>query len=211
MVEAEIIIDKRERKSLVAHELISLGTKIKFEMLPVADYLIGKTAVERKTASDFVSSIVNKRLLRQLEEIKQFKKALLIIEGDLYETDFNENAIRGMLLSIMLDHRIPIVFTSGCDETAKFLSSLVKREGKNRPEIGLKAKKKAYSLAEQQQIIIEGLPSIGPNLARALLKKFKTIRAIANADEEDLQEVEKIGKKKAKIIKNIVEVVYRPG
>ena len=69
---AEIIVDQREKNSLVAHELIHLGARIKFERLPVADYLIGNIAVERKTTSDFISSMINKRLLRQLEEIQQY-------------------------------------------------------------------------------------------------------------------------------------------
>ncbi len=210
MAKAEIIVDKGERKSLVAHELIKLGVRVRFERLPVADYIMGKTAVERKTASDFISSIINKRLFRQLEEIKQFEKALLIIEGDLYETGFNENAIRGMLLSIMLDYNIPVIFTADYDETAAFLASIVKRDGKKKNEIGLRAKKRVHSLSEQQQMIIEGLPSVGPNIAKALLRKFKTIKKLVNANEEELLEVEKIGKKKAKIIKNILEEIYRP-
>lgn len=210
MAKAEIIVDKGERKSLVAHELIKLGVRVRFERLPVADYIMGKTAVERKTASDFISSIINKRLFRQLEEIKQFEKALLIIEGNLYETGFNENAIRGMLLSIMLDYNIPVIFTADYDETAAFLASIVKRDGKKKNEIGLKAKKRVHSLSEQQQMIIEGLPSVGPNIAKALLRKFKTIKKLVNANEEELLEVEKIGKKKAKIIKNILEEIYNP-
>lgn len=210
MAKVDIIVDQRERKSLVANELSDLGVKIRFERLPVADYLVGNVAVERKTASDFVSSIVNKRLVRQLEEMQQFKKALVIVEGDLTETDFNQNALRGMLLSIMLDYNIPVVFTSDCSETAVFLNSLLKRVQRGKVENGLRAKKRVYSIAEQQQMIIEGLPSIGPSLAKALLKEFETIKGIVNAEEEDLQKVEKIGKKKAKIIKKIMGEPYDP-
>ncbi|MBU2497089.1 MAG: hypothetical protein KJ767_03465 [Nanoarchaeota archaeon] len=208
----KILVDKREKNSLVAHEIVNLGGKIEFQRLPIADYIIGEVAIERKTASDFINSMVNKRLFRQIEELKQFKKALVIVEGDLYKTEynnFNPNAIRGMLLSIMLDYEIPVVFTSDYDETAEFIVSLQKRIEKGKTENGLKFKKKAYTMAEQQQIILEGLPSVGPSLAKALLKKFKTVKAIANATEQELAEVEKIGNKKAKIIKNIFEEIYR--
>jgi len=90
------------------------------------------------------------------------------------------------------------------------LNSLLKRVRRGKVENGLKAKKRVYSIAEQQQMIIEGLPSIGPRLAKSLLKKFSTIKEIVNAEEEDLQKVEKIGKKKAKIIKRIMEEAYKP-
>lgn len=206
----KIIVDKREKESLVGHELISMGINVEFQRMPVADYLIGNVAIERKTASDFINSLVNKRLFRQLEELKQFEKAVLIIEGDFDETDMNPNSIKGMLLSIMLDYNTPIAFTKDYQDTAKFLNLLVKRNGKKKNDIGLRAKKKVYSIAEQQQMIIEGLPSVGPSLAKALLKKFKTVKTIANATEEELQKVEKLGKKKAKIIKNILEETYRP-
>ena len=154
--------------------------------------------------------MINKRLLRQLQELRQFDKALLIIEGNLYENEFNPNAIKGMLLSIMLDYKIPIVFTSDYDETAAFILLLTKRLEKGKSEIGLKVKKRTYSLAEQQQLIVEGLPSVGPKLAKALLENFKTVKNLANASEEELQKVKKIGKKKARIIKNILEEEYRP-
>lgn len=205
-----VIVDKREKESLVAHELINLGVDIKFERLPVADYIIGNIAVERKSASDFVSSIVNKRLFRQLEELKQFDKALLVVEGDLYENGFNPNATKGMLLSIMLDYNIPVVFTADYDETAAFLLVLAKRLTKGKTEIGFKVKKKVYSLAEQQQLIIEGLPSVGSKLSKALLQHFGNVKNIVNASEEELRAVEKIGKMKARIIKNVLEETYRP-
>ncbi|HIH33915.1 MAG TPA: hypothetical protein HA282_05485 [Nanoarchaeota archaeon] len=206
---AEIIVDQREKNSLVAHELIHLGARIKFERLPVADYLIGNIAVERKTTSDFISSMINKRLLRQLEEIQQYEKRLLVIEGK-FDREFNKNAIRGMVLSTMLDFSVPVVFTNDYDETAEVLFAIAKRVARGKQEFGLKVKKKTYSLAEQQQLLVEGLPSIGPNLAKALLKEFKTITALVNASLEDLQKVEKIGKKKAEIIKRILEEEYFP-
>lgn len=207
---AEIIVDQREKNSLVAHELVHLGARIRFERLPVADYIIGNIGIERKTASDFISSMINKRLLRQLEEIKQFEKQILIVEGKLSELDFNKNAIRGMLLCTMLDFSVPVIFTNDYDETAEVLYAIAKRAAKGKQEFGLKVKKKTYSIAEQQQLLVEGLPSVGPQLAKALLREFKTITALVNASIEDLQKVEKIGKKKAEIIKRILDEEYFP-
>jgi Fanconi anemia group M protein len=52
------------------------------------------------------------------------------------------------------------------------------------------------------------LPNVGPSLAKELLKKFKTVKKIVNAKEEKLKKVEKIGEKKAKNIRNILDSDY---
>jgi len=103
----KIIVDYREKNSLVISELINLGIEIEFRELKVADYIVKDVAIERKTISDFVSSMINKRLFNQIQELQQYKNRLLIVEGmdeqELYSDDesgVNGNAIRGFLLSI---------------------------------------------------------------------------------------------------------------
>jgi len=103
----KIIVDYREKNCLIPYELIDLGVDVEFRELKIGDYIAGDIIIERKTISDFISSMINKRLLRQLEEISQFPNRLLIIEGieeqELYSDDkqgVQANAIRGFLLSI---------------------------------------------------------------------------------------------------------------
>ena len=124
----QIIADLQEKNSSVISSLIGKGFSVSIEHLKVADYLIGDIAVERKTVNDFVSSMLNKRLLRQLEEIKQYKKRLLVIEGihenELYadgREGIHANAVRGMLLSCIFDYEVPIIMTKTADaaETIK--------------------------------------------------------------------------------------------
>ena len=207
----KIIIDYREKNSLVISELISLGIDTEIKELKVADYIVNGVAVERKTVSDFISSMINRRLINQLEEINQYPERLLIIEGideqELY-TDSEEkigvhpNSIRGFLLSILLKYKVPIIFTKNYQDTARFLSVLAKRKSK---EIPLKANKKTLDKKERLQFIIEGFPGIGPKTAKKLLKKFKTIKNIINATEKELKE---ITGKKATNIQKIIEEKY---
>jgi ERCC4-type nuclease len=206
-----IIVDYRERNSLVISQLVSLGILVEFKNLNVADYLVQGVAIERKTVSDFIASMKNRRLLNQLEELSQYEDRLLIVEGideqDLY-TDSEDwigmhpNSVRGFLLSILLKHKTPIIFTKNHEDTAKFLAVLSKRKPR---ELPLNVKKKALNKKEQLQFIIESFPGIGPKTARKLLKKFRTIQKTINAPEEELREV--IGKK-SKIIKKIIEQKY---
>jgi len=205
-----IIVDYREKNSLVISELISLGIEVEFKELKVADYIAGNIAIERKTVSDFLSSMINKRLLGQLDSLKQYPDNLLIIEGidehELYNdenpagTGINANAIRGFLLSITLRHKIPIIFTKNSEDTAKYISILLNKKEK---EISFNAKKKSRNKKEQLQFIMEGFPGIGPKTAKKLLAEFKTIKNIANASEEELKKC--IGKKAETMIKLINE------
>ena len=75
----KIIVDIREKNSLVASELVSLGCEIEFRHLEVGDYISGNTIIERKTYSDFIGSMINKRLLRQLENLQILENKLKLI------------------------------------------------------------------------------------------------------------------------------------
>src|SRR3989339_307299 len=66
----EIIkIDYREQNSFVPTNLKKLGYEIEFLELKVADYIVKDVAIERKTVSDFLSSMINKRLAHQSKEV----------------------------------------------------------------------------------------------------------------------------------------------
>jgi Fanconi anemia group M protein len=207
----KIIIDYREKNCLVPSSLKRLGFDIEFRELKVGDYLVKDVIIERKTVSDFLSSMLNKRLINQIEELKSYENKLLIIEGlseqEIYSDSnprngINANAIRGFLLSILLKHKIPILFTKNQEDTAKIMSVLSKRKEK---EISIKDKRKGTDSKIQKQLIIEGFPSIGPKTAKKLLEEFKSIKGIINDSEK---EIEKILGKKAQPIKKIIEEDY---
>jgi len=142
--------------------------------------------------------MINHRLINQIEELKQYENKLLLIEGieeqELYndenKTGVHANSIRGFLLSITLKHKIPVIFTKDYKDTAKFISLIA---SKKEQEMTIRANKKSLNNHEQAQFILEGFPGIGPRTAKELLKKFKTLKNIFNATNEELTEV--IGKK----------------
>jgi ERCC4-type nuclease len=194
----KIFVDYREKNSFVSSELIHLGLEIEFRELKVADYLVNNIAIERKTVSDFISSMINKRLSFQLNDLQQYENKLLLIEGleehDLYSDDpergVSPNAVRGFLLSILLKHKIPILFTKDEEDTARFINVLAR---KKETESSLNVTKKSLNKKEQIQFILEGFPGIGPKTAKKLLKEFHSIKGILNVSEEEL--TKSIGKK----------------
>ncbi|MEI6849948.1 MAG: ERCC4 domain-containing protein [archaeon] len=189
----KIIIDNREKNSLVPSELSKLNFELEFKQLEIADYLINNIAIERKTISDLQSSIIDKRIFKQLEELKQYEKSCIIIEGNLENSRkiLSENAIRGFILFCTLDKQIPIIFTQNEKETAQYMDVLARRDPNK--TISLKDKKVSLNKSEQAQYILEGFPNVGPVKAKKLLAKFKSIKNIINSEEKDLEPL--LGKK----------------
>jgi len=205
----KIIVDYREKNSLVAAYLVKQGFEVEFKELKIGDYIVKDIVIERKTVQDFIGSMINHRLINQIEELKQYENKLLIIEGiseqELYRednTNINANAIRGFLLSIILSHKIPVIFSKNSEDTARFINVLSKRKEK---EINLNAKKKTLNRKEQLQFIIESFPGVGPKKAKKLLEKFGSIQNVILASTEDLKEILGV---QAENIREIIERRY---
>jgi len=203
-----IYADSREGNSKVLRELDKLDVVIEVKSLPVADYQVSdEVGIERKTAKDFVGSIIDKRLYKQAKElVENFRKPVIILEGDeLYSSLINPNAIRGAMASIAVDFGIPIIPTRSEEDTAAMVMRIAIREQINdKSTIQVRTEKKPLTLYEQQLYIVESLPNIGPVTAKKLLEEFGSIKNIINTSQSELKSVEGIGDK---IAKGIIEVV----
>lgn len=207
-----VFADTREGNSKVIRHLSEMEIDVKVQAMAVGDYQVSdEVVIERKTAKDFVDSIVDKRLFKQARSLmEEFKRPLIILEGDdLYNGMINPNAIRGSIASIALDFGISIIPTKNAQDTAAMIKRIAIREqsGEKTP-IQIRTDKKPVNLWEQQLFIIESLPNIGPVNAKNLLEHFGTVANIINASESQLQEVEGIGKKTAANIRKVVDSKY---
>lgn len=216
----KIIIDHREKNSGIIEELAK-DNEIEVKQLAIADFVIEgdnsdgekqTIGIERKTKEDFLNSIIDKRLIAQLTFLREnFKHPILIIEGteNLYRMrDFHPNAVRGMLASIAIDFQIPTIYTRNYRDTAKIISVISKRLEKPKKLSSLLLQRKPLTIREQQEMVVGSFPGIGSEISKKILKNFKTIKEFINADTKKLQEVEKIGKKKAQKILEILEKIY---
>ena len=206
-IKTKIVVDNRERNSLVLYCLIENKIKIEMKNLEIGDYLIKDIVIERKSFSDFQSSIIDKRFQNQLENLKKIKRKILLIEGfeDYKNSRINENAIRGALLSVALSYNVPIIFTKNEEDSAKFLILIAKKEDKNKTEISLRFKKTSESLEEQKQFILEGFPGIGPTSAKKLISSYKNLMSIFKAKKKDLIEKNILDEKTIEKMKEILE------
>jgi len=161
--------------------------------------------VERKTIPDFCLSIKDGRLFRQVKNLTACKvPACFILEGKnrlFKETDFSPQAIQGILLSISLAFRLPILRTKNFQETVLVMLQSFKQLTKDRledlrfnPRIS-PFKKKGNPLLSQRIHILEGFPGIGTDRAERLLMKFGNLHAVLTAEYEELLNVPGFGKK----------------
>ena len=207
-----VFADSREGNSKVIRHLSEMEIDVQIRSMAVGDYQVSdEVVIERKTAKDFVDSIIDKRLFKQARELsEEFKRPLLILEGDdIYNGMLHPNAVRGTIAAIAIDFGISIIPTRNSEDTAAMIKRIAVREQSgDKVNIQIRTDKKPTSLWEQQLFIIESLPNIGPVNAKNLLKHFGTVENVIKATEGELQEVEGIGKKTAKNIRKVVESKY---
>jgi Fanconi anemia group M protein len=209
-----ILADYREKTSGVLKALLEHDVSVELRQLGVGDYqLSDRVVVEYKTVADFVDSIVDGRLLGQLRGLRSYPRPIIVIEGeeDIYSVRrMHPNAILGMLAAITVSYNIPALFTRNSKETAALLALIARKEAEKGNQEFQLHNQKPLTDQELQEFIVSSLPGVGTGLAKGLLSHFRTIRAIADATEQELAAVEKIGPKKAKAISDIFRKEYAP-
>jgi len=208
-----IIADDRETSSAVVENLYKKGAALSVRRLEYGDYSIGdKILVERKTARDFVDTLVERDLIGQIRKMaEEVPKPVLIIEGeDLYsQRNINPNAIRGALSAITIGMGVSVFKTKDSADTADMLYVIASREAGGSTSYRSAHQQKAYrSKKESQEYIISSFPGVGLKNARALLEKFGTIQNILNAEEDELESVPGIGQKIAESMLDISKNRY---
>jgi len=227
-VTMRLLVDHRERA--LAELLEDVCEEVTFTQLPVGDYLLvsdfGAVLVERKTVSDFLSSVRSNRLWDQLlrmmkaEEVLgcQVKRRILLVQGnfgDYFEAiEYSSqrsllvhwSQLMGAYMEIVYVYNTPIIHAENDTALKAFMRILVKRESSGMndklPDARWYRKPARADLPvrDRKKYILASLPYIGEVLAENLLDQFATISDVACASIEELRRVPKIGKKKAEII-----------
>lgn len=209
-----IRVDMRERQSPVPQLLAAFpDVMLSFGALPSGDYLLSDdVAVERKSASDFVASILDRRLFGQATRMKVlFARALMIIEGDLTQVPHSIDiaAIRGALAFLTVREGITVLQVDSAEETAAMLRVMA-RHAQERMGIPVSLREPKPMIEQlYAAYLVEGLPGVGPRRAQLLLEHFGTPASVMCATPEELAKVPGIGKKSALRIWNAVNAPYQ--
>ncbi|MEM1991798.1 MAG: ERCC4 domain-containing protein [Nitrososphaerota archaeon] len=231
-----IFVDSKEAsKSKRILEMLTnvLGQQVGIKNLEVGDYLLdgseGMAVIERKTVTDLLSSLKpdesgRGRIWSQLDrfaEMNSFEK-ILIIEGWLGAirkmTEWNEASVYRALESIQKGYEVVVIHTPDWKGTGAYVIAKYKSLSEKPEPRDIRLRVSSVSMTPEQQAlyIVEGLPRVGPSLAKALLKAYGSVKnvfdSLASKPVELLRdEVAKfLGRKPPEVvIKNAKDVIMK--
>ena len=203
-----IVIDHRESEDFKSFALDILPNAT-LEVLDVGDIVVDeKICFEHKQPTDFISSLFDGRLFRQIHEMQDnYQYFYIIVSGNIKDI-ININPEK-------YDHIIGAIsscFVRGCPvifvDNYVIMFDLIKKLSSKLTDGKLRTKPIQKSSVKDEKLrLICSLPGISEKIGRELLKRFKSPYSVLTADVHGLIKVNGIGKKTAK---KIVEIVRSP-
>lgn len=202
-------VDARERKSKLLELILESDLfELKIEVLQVGDYILNdRVVVERKTCVDFVLSVIDGRLFAQAAALKSKpERSLILVEGPRPRVmpAVHPRALKGALLSLAVAWRLPVIFSRDPDDSLLCLQVLAEQSQAVRVRPIRRRGFRIGSKDRQRLFVLEGLPGVGPALARSFLKHFGSVEKIVQASAKELAEVPGCGPGKAMEIRKIL-------
>jgi ERCC4-type nuclease len=194
-----ITIDDREKNSDIIHFLQQDQRVIlKRKRLPIGDFKINERfLLERKTLPDFVESIKDGRLFRQVRRMLDFKFIpILILEGiksDLDGCKMSREAIQGALVSVNIVFGVPTLRSKNAKESAKLMLYTAQQVQRVHARQYPVPSKVQNNKKRAQIEFLQGIPKVGAQKASDLLDHFNTIQNIMNASQKELRQISGIG------------------
>ncbi|MCW1309517.1 MAG: ERCC4 domain-containing protein [Candidatus Nanoarchaeia archaeon] len=209
----EVLVDIREKNSIIPEQLEKLKVPFSFQFLEVGDYIINDICIERKNVQDYVSSLIDGRLNNQLYQMSyNYSYSILVVEGFIDEVLMFRNVKRQQYISSIagtMIKRAPegkqgvismITLTTPFD-TALLIKYVYDKvlEGEPRLPKALIPQKNVRK-EDRVLLVLQSLPGIGEMKAKLLLERFGTVENLVKADVYELSEVKGIGLETAKKI-----------
>lgn len=221
-----IIVDPREKNKRIFYWLEKLNVEyvMSSKNLPMGDYKIGDIYIELKSnTNDAINSIKSRRANNQAFDLSSMLKCSYFVflgnpQIKLQDLTYKLESYIAQLVSLSLRTssegamgHINVITLFSELEFVYWLKHIQKRAMDLNYREPLAEKLVKYSRKEEYAIpfLVQSIPNIGEELAKALLLHFGSILAVFNASEDELKEVPKIGKKKAEFIYNFVRKDFR--
>jgi ERCC4-type nuclease len=199
----QVIADDRERQSNILRILEQRNDiSLTVERLTTGDYLIDNwLLIERKQIRDLIESLISGRLFSQASRLATsgFKTAILI-EGnanDIVDYKVHRNSILGALVTLTIVFGISVLRAANSRESVALMAFAARQKTRQfkteLPRYGRRPK----TTKGRQLYILQGLPGIGPTMAKRLLGHFGSVKGVLSADVESLCSVDGIGQQRA--------------
>jgi ERCC4-type nuclease len=165
--------------------------------------------IERKTPSDLFHSLYDGRLIEQLIDLAEAREQgftpILVVQGSIWKFGRQKGKSFREIMAVQLTPAlfgVPLVQVFGFEGYKELLSVLKEKAGKPaQPHFPI-PKKKDVSVEEERVMMLCGVKGIGPERAKEIVAKFKTIRGLVE-NIERLKDILGDGK----LYKHVVEVI----
>jgi DNA excision repair protein ERCC-4 len=206
------IVDWREKPSGIVDLMIAGGIEVQIKKMTCGDLILdGIITVERKTAGDFIVSIIDGRLFKQVANLKKnCDHPVLLIEGNPFRTGLkmSRSAIRGALLNVQTVWKVPVVYSRSSKDSVKLMQIMVRQFNKMSTAMAPRAGYRPRRLSTRQLYVLQGFPGIGPHLAKRLLNHFGSVAAVLGASSEKLKGVKGVGAVTAETIREVLDAEW---
>jgi Fanconi anemia group M protein len=193
----KVIVDYRERRSGIVELLSQALVEVEVKPLKQGDFIINHSiTIERKTGKDFIISLMNGRLFRQASRLKRFAQIpILLLEGNPYPTDIPiaPSALKGAIISLNTHFYLPIIYSRHLNDTVNILKLIGSQQTRYRSGVLRRSGSPPKDHRNRQLYLLQGLPEVGPILAKRLLNHFGSVNSILNASEMELTAVPGVG------------------
>ena len=216
-----LVIDSREKSllaNLVMEKAKAMHIKTEVRWLEIGDHVFDDVCFEAKSATDFLGSVMSKRLWTQLDNMdRHYKTNVVIIHGDLEEAILNviensksnmsvrarsimlNNKFLGAIGRITLDTDAKPFWVKSEEEAAKVITAISKMKPMKRDTIEPQVFKRVTT-DDLRIDLLSSIKGVSIKKAKELIKQFGSIMEIGECSEYELQAIEGIGETLAKRI-----------
>jgi DNA excision repair protein ERCC-4 len=215
-----VLADSMAAHSAVAGLLESKGARVIEGNLQFGQFgITDECTVWHVKADELARMLADRSLYRKIPEFKRSTaEPIIIVEGDplTFET-VSKRSLRGALTFLALHNRVPVLLAADTDEVAE-LVYVMANQAQNGMGMTLNEQPVADSTAEKTsssaggnggpppdparlpEYILSAIPHVSPAIAKAMLGRYGSLRAVFAASAKDLTKIQGIGPKKAKQI-----------
>ena len=216
-----LVIDSRENSrlsKLVMQKAHALQIKHEKRWIEIGDYIFDDVCFEAKSATDFLGSVMSKRLWTQLDNMdRHYQTNVVIIYGELEEAIHNvvtnspsnvpigtrsimlNNKFLGAIGRIVLDTDIKPFWVRTEEEAALIITAVSKMKPLTRDTIAPQIFKR-ITTDDLRIDLLSSIKGVSIKKAKELIKQFGSIMEIGECSEYELQAIEGIGETLAKRI-----------
>ncbi len=216
-----LIIDSREKSKLaklVMQKARGLGVSFEQRWIEIGDYVYDDVCFEAKSTTDFLGSVMSKRLWTQIDNMdRHYKTNVVIIHGSLDEAIINvienspskmpigtrsimlNNKFLGGIGRLILDTDVKPVWVETEEEAALIITAVCKMKPMTRDVIAPQVFKR-LTTDDLRLDLLSSIKGVSIKKAKQLIKEFGSIMEIGECSAFELQAIEGIGETLAKRI-----------